>query len=109
MPDIAPEYVRFGGGFRDSPEWGIAFVMVPAYLFDAYNDTTSLAQFYPGMKAYIDYLTTRADNRSGIIAYGLSDWTSNEHTDEGVTATMVAPGYATYRDDTQQARRRCKL
>jgi hypothetical protein len=37
VPDIAPEYVRFTGGFRDSPEWGLAFVMVPVYLYDEYN------------------------------------------------------------------------
>ncbi len=35
VPDIAPEYVRFDGGFRDSPEWGSAAVQVPwqQYLF----------------------------------------------------------------------------
>ena len=29
VPDIAPEYVDFQGGFRDSPEWGSACVLVP--------------------------------------------------------------------------------
>ena len=29
VPDIAPEYVPFAGGFRDSPEWGSAGVLVP--------------------------------------------------------------------------------
>jgi alpha-L-rhamnosidase len=37
VPDIAPEYVRFASGFRDSPEWGLAFVMVPVYLYDQYK------------------------------------------------------------------------
>ena len=27
VPDIAPEYVQFDGGFRDSPEWGSAFLL----------------------------------------------------------------------------------
>jgi len=29
VPDTAPEYVTFPGGFRDSPEWGSACVLVP--------------------------------------------------------------------------------
>ncbi len=27
VPDIAPEYVQFEGGFRDSPEWGSALLL----------------------------------------------------------------------------------
>lgn len=41
--------------------------MVPVYLFDEYNDVASLKEFYPGMKRYIDYLTTKADNATGIM------------------------------------------
>jgi hypothetical protein len=29
VPDIAPEYTVFDGGFRDSPEWGSAFILTP--------------------------------------------------------------------------------
>ena len=29
VPDIAPEYTVFRGGFRDSPEWGSACVIDP--------------------------------------------------------------------------------
>ena len=29
VPDIAPEYTQFTGGFRDSPEWGSAAVILP--------------------------------------------------------------------------------
>lgn len=28
-PDIAPEYAAFEGGFRDSPEWGSAGIILP--------------------------------------------------------------------------------
>ena len=88
VPDIAPEYVVFDGGFRDSPEWGIAFVMVPIFLYDEYNDTATLRHAYPAMKRYIEYLATRADSR-GIIPYGLGDWTQVQQSPIGVTATMV--------------------
>jgi len=33
LPDIAPEYVEFEGGFRDSPEWGSAGVVLPWLLY----------------------------------------------------------------------------
>ena len=29
VPNIAPEYVHFGGAFTDSPEWGSAMVRIP--------------------------------------------------------------------------------
>lgn len=35
VPDIAPEYVVFGGGFRDSPEWGSALLQLPGDDLDA--------------------------------------------------------------------------
>jgi hypothetical protein len=88
VPDIAPEYVVFDGGFRDSPEWGIAFIMIPMFLYDEYNDTSTLRSAYPAMKRYIEYLTGRADSL-GIISYGLGDWTEVQQSPIGVTATMV--------------------
>ena len=32
VPDIAPEYTVFSGGFRDSPEWGSALPLNPYWL-----------------------------------------------------------------------------
>ena len=90
VPSIAPEYPVFSGGFRDSPEWGIAFVMVPIFLLDQYNDTATIGRHYDGMMRYIDYLQTKADPHTGIIAYGLGDWgTDGDRSPKGVTGTMV--------------------
>ena len=44
VPDIAPEYVVFDGGFRDSPEWGSAYVLVPWQVYQFYGDSSLLAQ-----------------------------------------------------------------
>ena len=60
-------YTVFSGGFRDSPEWGIALPMVTVFLYDEYNDTDTLTRFYPNMVRYIDYLTSRADPKSGLV------------------------------------------
>jgi len=80
VPNIAPEYVVFppgvswdpGGDFRDSPEWGSAFILVPwqQYLFT--GDVELLRRHYAGMKRYLAHLQSRATNH--IVDHGLGDW-----------------------------------
>ena len=72
VPDIAPEYVVFDGGFRDSPEWGSAFVLVPWQQFEFTGDRDLLRRHFDGMARYVAYLGTRASNH--IVAHGLGDW-----------------------------------
>ncbi|MGM8360952.1 glycoside hydrolase family 78 protein [Flavobacterium sp. ARAG 55.4] len=72
IPTIAPEYVVFGGDFTDSPEWGVAGVILPWMYYDYYGDDSLLKEYYPVMKKYVDYLTSKADK--GIVSYGLGDW-----------------------------------
>jgi len=72
VPDIAPEYVEFDGGFRDSPEWGSAGIQIPWFLYTWYGDKQVLERAYDMMQRYIDYLGRRAQNH--ILDYGLGDW-----------------------------------
>ncbi|MBS1513067.1 MAG: family 78 glycoside hydrolase catalytic domain [Bacteroidetes bacterium] len=75
IPDIAPEFVFFddhGFGFRDSPEWGSAAVILPWMLYKWYGDETVMQEAYPMMKKYVAYLQSKSVN--GIIDYGLGDW-----------------------------------
>lgn len=72
VPDIAPEYVVFSGGFRDSPEWGSAFVIVPWQQYEWTGDAELLRRYYDGMKRYVAYLGTKATNH--IVSHGLGDW-----------------------------------
>ncbi|WP_379773949.1 glycoside hydrolase family 78 protein [Flavobacterium sp. GCM10022190] len=72
IPTIAPEYVVFGGDFTDSPEWGVTGVILPWMYYEYYGDDSLLRTFYPVMKKYVDYLTSKAE--SGIVSYGLGDW-----------------------------------
>ncbi|WP_018630877.1 alpha-L-rhamnosidase [Niabella aurantiaca] len=95
IPDIAPEYVQFDGGFRDSPEWGSAGVIFTWYAFQWYGDTALLKEAYPMMKKYVSYLKAKSKNH--ILEFGLSDWydIGPEHpgvsqlTPMGVTATAT--------------------
>ena len=72
VPDIAPEYTVFGGGFRDSPEWGSACVQIPWQQYQFAGDTKLIQNYYSTMKGYVDYLTGKASGN--IVNYGLGDW-----------------------------------
>lgn len=78
VPGIAPEYVAFlepdgrDQDARNSPEWGAAVVLSPWAAYRAYGDPKVLADGYPAMRRYMDYLTTRAQGH--IVDFGLGDW-----------------------------------
>jgi hypothetical protein len=74
VPSIAPEYAVFGGGFRDSPEWGSSIILVPwqQYLFT--GDDTLLRNFYPAMTNYFGYLQNQASGNFLNYPNGLGDW-----------------------------------
>ncbi|MCX6873131.1 MAG: family 78 glycoside hydrolase catalytic domain [Verrucomicrobia bacterium] len=95
VPDIAPEYTVFAGGFRDSPEWGSAYVITPWQVYQMYGDRTLLARHYDGMKRYVEYLKSTA--KDSIVTHGLGDWYDigpggpgeSKLTSKGLTATAI--------------------
>jgi len=72
VPDIAPELVEFSGGFRDSPEWGSASVILPWLVYQWYGDKSAMEQAWPMMVKYVEYLETKSNNH--ILSHGLGDW-----------------------------------
>lgn len=72
VPDIAPEYVKFDGGFRDSPEWGSAFILVAWQQYEFTGDIDLLRRYYHAMERYVAYLGSRAKDH--IVSHGLGDW-----------------------------------
>jgi alpha-L-rhamnosidase len=95
IPEIAPEFTVFGDGFRDSPEWGSAAVLLPWYVYQWYGDKQVLADSYDMMKRYLAFLDKQSDN--GILSEGLGDWYDlgpkhpgvSQLTSKGVTATAI--------------------
>ena len=95
VPDIAPEYVPFEGGFRDSPEWGSASVIIPWQIYKWYGDKAILQTAYPMMKRYVTYL--QGKTRNHILSHGLGDWFDlgpkspgeAQLTPKAVTATSI--------------------
>ncbi len=72
VPDIAPEYVVFPAGFRDSPEWGSAIVLAAWQHYVWTGDDSPLRRNYDAMKRYVAYLASRAED--DIVSHGLGDW-----------------------------------
>jgi alpha-L-rhamnosidase len=94
VPDIAPEYTVFSGGFRDDPNWGGALIMVPYKHYRAYGDAELLRDAYPAMHRYMAYLASRASGH--ILSYGLGDWGAfDTSTPLAVAATSAYHRYAT--------------
>lgn len=97
MPTTAPEYVVFEGpgmdAFAESPEWGNSLVMLPFMYEAAYGDDSLIKKYYPSMRRYVDYLTTRAD--SGIVSFGLGDWYDYGNFRAGFSRNTPVPLVAT--------------
>lgn len=72
IPDIAPEFVIFDDGFRDSPEWGSAGVILPWLIYKWYGNKEVMRDAYPMMKKYVAYLESKSDGH--ILSHGLGDW-----------------------------------
>jgi len=95
VPDIAPEYVEFQDGFRDSPEWGSAAVILPWLLWKWYGDEEIIDQAWPMMLKYVNYLKGKSSDH--ILSHGLGDWFDlgpNSHgiaqlTPVALTATAI--------------------
>ena len=58
--------------FADSPEWGSSMVILPFMYYETYGDASLIERYYRNMRAYVDYLTSRAQNH--IVSFGLGDW-----------------------------------
>ena len=95
VPDIAPEFVPFAAGFRDSPEWGSACIILPWDMYEWYGDIEAVKKAYPMMKKYVAYLRGTSENH--IISHGLGDWYDlgpkfpgkAQLTPKAVTATSI--------------------
>jgi alpha-L-rhamnosidase len=95
VPDVAPEYHVNHDGFRDSPEWGSAYVLDPWFVWQMYGDRRVLEEHYEGMRRYVAYLGSRA--KGDILSYGLGDWYDvgpknpgeSQLTSKGLTATAI--------------------
>ncbi len=109
VPDIAPEYVVFAGGFRDSPEWGSAIILDPWIAYQHYGDLRNLSEHYGEMKRYATYLSSKATGN--LISYGLGDWYDVGPGEPGVAklTSLGVTGTAIYYQDLLTLERVARL
>lgn len=85
LPGIIP---TGGWGYKwgNGPAWDSAAILIPWAVYQFCGDRRILADQYPLMTRYVDYLTTRA--RNGIVDIGLGDWCpAKTKTPVNVTST----------------------
>ena len=54
------------------PDWGAAYVLLPAYLYNYYGDTDVFARHYDHLKDWIQ--SVRGLREDGIVVRGYGDW-----------------------------------
>jgi hypothetical protein len=89
MYTVAPNYPRFRGGFRYTPEWGAAGVIVPWQLYRWYGDTRVLEENFTAMKAFVDYM--KNSGRNLVPKAGLGDWYDYGHGKGSGAAKFTPP------------------
>ena len=89
IPNTAPELV---GGYGGGVAWGSAYVLIPWWMYQYYDDMRVLKEHYPTMKRYVEYLRelARTDahpeepyiiNYFGGYWYCLGEWCAPEQRD----------------------------
>ncbi len=87
--DVAPVGGGFGGVL-----WGSAGIVVPWETYLQYKDVGLLERHYPAMAAYLDYLETTIDPKTGLSSDGqLGDWLGPQNNALG-TAFLVTAYHA---------------
>jgi alpha-L-rhamnosidase len=87
--DVAPVGGGFGGVL-----WGSAGIVVPWEVYLQYKDAGLLERHYPAMVAYVDYLETTIDPKTGLSSDGqLGDWLGPQNNKLG-TAFLVTAYHA---------------
>lgn len=71
LPGIVPTG-GWGYAWGNGPAWDSAFLLIPFYVYEYCGDSSLLRDHYPGLKRYVDYLTSKA--KDGIVSIGLNDW-----------------------------------
>ena len=88
--DVAP----VGGGFGGIL-WGSAGVVVPWEVYRQYKDAALLERHYPAMVAYLDYLETTIDPKTGLSSDAvLGDWLGPQNNALGTA--FLATAYHAY-------------
>ncbi|MBO7741685.1 MAG: hypothetical protein J6S21_03945, partial [Victivallales bacterium] len=89
LPGIVPTS-GWGYNWGSGPAWDGAFVMIPWYIYLYTGDNTAVRDHYHGIRLYMDFLKTLAENH--IVKFGLGDWCHHDAS-RRLSAAMTSTGY----------------
>ncbi len=87
-----------GWGYNIGPSWDCAYVLIPWYLYQYRGDTRILEDHYDGIRRYVEFLGTRAQDY--IVDYGLGDWCPPEGGSQGHKCPRALTSTGYYYADT---------
>ena len=83
--------VGFAGQFGDEINWGNGIILVPAFLYELYGDTDTMATYYDEMVLFHDYIVREKAGAGAlpdhIVNAALSDWVSVQQTSGQISGT----------------------
>jgi alpha-L-rhamnosidase len=69
------------------PAWGTAYPLIAWYVYQYYGDRRVLEDHYDGIKKYVDFLRTRAEN--GLVKFSYyGDWVAVERTPGDIVSSF---------------------
>jgi alpha-L-rhamnosidase len=69
------------------PAWGTAYPLICWYMYQYYGDTRILADHYEGVKKYVEYLRSRAEN--GLVKFSYyGDWVAVDKTPGSIVSSF---------------------
>jgi hypothetical protein len=86
---VAPNYPALHGGFRYTPEWGAAGVVIPWQLHEWYGDRRALEENFDAMRRFVEYM--RDTSRELVPVAGLGDWYDYGHGKGSGPARFTPP------------------
>jgi alpha-L-rhamnosidase len=76
--------------FGDEINWGNGIILVPAFLYEYYNDTETMTRYYDRMVEFVNYIQRQkvgTGANAHIVDAALADWVAAEQTSGRITGT----------------------
>ena len=94
VPDVVPTYWTI---YPSDPAWGTAAIVIPWTLYCYYDDRRILEQYYPMMKAYVEFLNSKAEG--DVLKFGkYGDWCPPWHVNSVETSHELVAQWYYYHD-----------
>ena len=94
VPDVVPTYWTL---YPADPAWGTAAIVIPWTLYCYYADRQILEQYYPMMKAYVEFLNSKANG--DVLSFGkYGDWCPPWHVNSVETSHELVAQWYYYHD-----------